>query len=156
MFFLVFLVATFQKHYKNNGCSGFWETLWKQAGRTRVSQKQEKPEKTLFFVCFWKVATRKTRKSIVFCMFLSMTSSESYKNNGFLHMRHAGPLIGGARPFSTHATRWPFHWGSLNYASACATNTKTLILIPILIPTQIPVIIQILILISIMTTVPML
>ena len=26
-------------------------------------------------------------------MFLSMTSSESYKNNGFLHMRHAGPLI---------------------------------------------------------------
>ena len=131
-------------------CSGSWETLVLPACFQRVSQKPEKQETTVFFVCFWKVATRRTRKTIVFCMFLSMTSSESYKNNSVLHMRPAGTLIEEDWTFSTYANRWPLHWGSLNYASACATNTKTLILIPILIPTQIPVIIQILIVISIL------
>ena len=70
--------------------SGFWETLVLPACFPRVPQKPEKP---LFFVCFWKVAIRKTRKAIVFCMFLSMTSSESYPKQWF----------------PTYATRWPSH-----------------------------------------------
>ena len=40
---MVFLVATFQKPMKKQCVffSGFWKTLGKQAGRTRVSQKPE-------------------------------------------------------------------------------------------------------------------
>ena len=54
-----FLVATFQKHYKKIGFSvfsGFWEPLWKQAGRTIVSQKIEKQ---IVFIGFLKSSDQK-------------------------------------------------------------------------------------------------
>ena len=105
---MILSMASTESHKKQWFVLFFWSLIFRNIQKTYV----------FLFFCFLRNScpsrllpkslpeTRKTRKNIVFCMFLSMTSSESYKNNGFLHMRHAGPpLIGGGRPFSTHATR---------------------------------------------------
>ena len=92
MVFFVFLGAMIKKATKKNGFSGFLRSR----GLFRYSkpllpgksfpghQKPEKPEKQFFFVAFLIMAPKKTKKTILFCMFLWRWDQKYTKQNGFL------------------------------------------------------------------------